>query len=110
MADFLQYGAMGLLAVVLVAVGSGAREYLKRADERAQKRDEVRSEQDGFIRQIVEQDRVERVANVEALQGLVEVSVESNHAVAKVLDGICGELQRHEEQSVVRHDEVMRTA
>lgn len=108
MADWLQYGAMGLLAVVLVVVGREARDYLSRADERAQGREKSKAEQDKFIREIVAQDRLDRVASEERMRGLVEVSVESNHAVAKVLDGICGELQRHEEQSVMRHEEVMR--
>ena len=110
--DFLQYGAMGLLAMVLLAVGVFARNYLSRQQEREAERDK--------------EDRQDRRDLTNSFQQLIEKDVEAKEGLQTALNQLCAETRSrqddvatalkqliegqrdHERRANERHEQQMR--
>ena len=76
-ADLLQYGALGLLALVLSAGGAILREYLKGVTK-------ARAESDVFIRELVASALETQKENIAALQSL---NAETTKAIKEITAG-----------------------
>lgn len=122
MAEWLEYGSLGLLAVVLVALGAGAREWLGRwmdnqkaalnhqaeADREAVTlAAERQAAADRFLQDLIAQDRQERAAQLKAWQQLVAEDIEVKQALAKAIDGLCERNDRHEQRADERHQNLI---
>lgn len=123
--DWLQYGAVGLLALVLVGIGIGAREALGRwmDNQKAVLNHQADSDRaaaalsaerqaaaDKFLQDLIVQDRVERNQNLEAMQSLVERDIEAKRQLTDAMEGVSTALQdlcrrqdRHEKRAEERH-------
>lgn len=80
MDQYLQYGAFGLLTIILIALGREARIYLKSADERSRLREERAHES--------------RQRSEARFQELTEQSIVVHKDVTETLRGLCRELHR----------------
>ena len=100
--DMLQYGALGLLALVLGAGGAILREYLKGITK-------AKNESDTFIRQLVESSLETQKENIAALQSL---NTETTNALREVTAGLAvlqTVMEHHETAATARHEKIMRT-
>ena len=127
--DWLQYGAVGLLGLVLVGIGVGARELLGRwmDTQKAAVEHQVEADKeaaalaadrqaaaDRFLQELIVQDRIERGQNLEAMQSLVSQDIEAKRKLAGAMDGISAALEdlclrqdRHEERATERHQNML---
>lgn len=125
MAEWLDYGSLGLLAVILAALGIGAREAIKRWQEHWHEREvsaaqvaldaqkveaQRRSTQDQWIRQLIDQDRVERESHVKALQELLKADVQSREALTQALNSMCERMDEHEKRATNRFEQAEERA
>lgn len=97
--DVLQYGALGLLALVLGAGGTILREYLKGITK-------ARDESDAFIRQLVASSLETQRENIAALQSL---NAETTGAIREVTAGLAvlqTTMEHHE--TTARHEKITR--
>jgi len=122
MAEWLEYGSFGLLAVVLVAIGVAAREMLGRwmdnqkaelnhqaeqDRQRATLAAERQTAADKFLQDLIAQDRQERAEHVQALQGLVAQDIEAKEKLTKALEAICERTDRNEQRADERHQQMI---
>lgn len=91
-AAVLQYGALGLLALVLVAVAAYLRESSRRTDERLSKRDE-------FMQALF--DRV--TARLDAV-------AQSQQQTALTLAELCKSINIHSEKTSTEHAQILECA
>ena len=111
---FLEYGAFGLLAVVLVGVGIWLRSYMNREQETRERREEKdrgeRNELTGKVVALVEASAAKDQALTATLDNLceqVKACKEDQGAVAKVLEKLVDGQKRHEERANERHRQQM---
>lgn len=122
MPEWLDYGAFGLLAIVLVLLGAIGRDwigkYLERQNlesgaeiERKAQQDEAeierKAQQDEFFRAMMDRDHQDRQRWLEEWQTLVREGVTANQAVAEALGGLCDKSDRHEQRADERHRALM---
>ena len=94
--DLLQYGALGLLALVLGAGGAILREYLKGVTK-------AKAESDVFIRQLVASALETQKENITTLQNL---NTETTEAIKNVTAGLAvlqTTMEHHEKAADGRH-------
>jgi len=91
-AAVLQYGALGLLALVLVAVAAYLRESSRRADERMSKRDD-------FLQALFNQ-----------VTARLDAVAESQHQTAMTLAELCKSINIHSEKTSVEHAQILECA
>ena len=119
-AEWLEYGSLGLLGILLGAIGLGVREAVKRWQEHQHQREVARAQseldaqkleaqrrltQDDWIRQLINQDRIERTAHVQALQELLTADVQSREALTQALKNLCEQIDGHEKRATERYQE-----
>lgn len=108
---FLEYGALGLLAGVLIFVGYLFRDYIKGASERERVRDanreasaareeSRRQEQLKFMESLVADAEEERQAHIAAWRAMVVQDLETRLVVDHSLNTLCETVDRY-------HKEVM---
>ncbi len=122
MAEWLQYGSLGLLAVVLVAIGAGAREALGRWQEReraklnhqaeadrqqAQLAAQRQEAADTFLRDLIAKDREERTVQLQAWHDLVAEDIEAKQKLTEAIQGLCDRQDAHEERADERHQKML---
>lgn len=122
MAEWLEYGSLGLLAVVLIAIGAGARELLGRwmdnqkaalnhqaeADKEAVTlAAERQAAGDKFLQELIAQDRQERAAQLQAWQQLVAEDIDAKQKLTKAIDALCERNDRHEQRADERHQNLI---
>ena len=125
MAEWLDYGTLGLLAVILAALGLGAREALKRWQEHQHEKEiaaakvaleaqqveaQRRITQDQWIRQLIDQDRVERESHVKALQELLKADIEQRQALTQAMNSLCQRMDEHEKRATDRYEQAAQQA
>ena len=109
--SWLDYGAFGLLALVLGAVGVYLRGYLNREQDRAEKRDEaVREERIGLndkFTELVERDVAAKQELGRTMADLC-VQVEGGQAgTVRALKAVTARLERNEQRAADRHEQVV---
>ena len=129
MAEWLDYGAIGLVALILMGIGAGASKFLDRlmdnqkaalnhqaeaGKEQAALEAQRRAAGDKFLQDLIQQDRAERAETLQAMQSLVAQDIEAKQALAKTLDGVTGALgelcerqDRHERRADERHQQML---
>lgn len=114
MADWLDYGSLGLLAIVLVAIGAAGREVLRKWQERQNQQVgaevERMAKQDEFLRSLIEQDRQDRKAQLQEWRELVAKDIEAKLAMTEVLAGLCDRGDQHEQRANQRWDQTEQRA
>ena len=127
--EWLEYGSLGLLALVLGGLGGGAWRFLSRwldnqkaalanqaeADKQAAMLEaERQASRDRFLQELVVEDRESRAETLAAVQGLVAKDIEAKQALSKALDGMTGALgelcerqDRHEQRATERHQQMI---
>jgi hypothetical protein len=109
-AAVLQYGALGLLAAVLVAVGAFLKSYLGREQDRAAERDRAAREDGRALNQ--------------AFSELVAKDIEAKAHLTAAMSDLCGEMascqggfkalaeriERSEQRAQRRHEQQMQQA
>ena len=118
MAEWLEYGSMGLLALVLIALGAVGREWLGRwmDNQKAQLNHQAEADKqqaaimaervaaaDKFLQDLIAQDREERTVQLVAWQELVAQDIKAKEALADALAGLCERSDKHEERAEERH-------
>ena len=76
--SWLQYGALGLLTLVLAAVGMYVRHLLNRLQDQAERAE-------AWMKELVEADRAERQRQTDAWVELVRASIEAQKATCQAL-------------------------
>ena len=112
--DWLQYGALGLLGLLLFIIGVLTQVFLTRYMERQKVREnhaaevdlvEVRAmtarmdRQDGFMRQLMLDDRKDRQQIAAELTGLVAQDIEAKQQMVAALQKLCEAQQAHEQRA-----------
>ena len=127
--EWLEYGAFGLLAVVLLVIGYLAREFVNRFMERQKSREnhaaevdlvEVRAmvarveRQDAFMRDLMAQDREDRNQQQAVMADLVAKDIEVKGELVATLQSLCNgqealchAQEEHEKQANERHIRVI---
>ena len=82
----LEYGALGVLCLVLAGVGKIGRDWLKGNSERMDK-------QDGWMRELIASDRSERKEHIQAWQSMVERDIETRDVMNGALAAMCDVLE-----------------
>ena len=100
MAEWLDYGTLGLLGIVLVAVGVATREIMRHWQEAQQTSDQ-------FMRDLIAQDRAERKAQLATWQQLVAKDIEAKQALSLAIEALCEQTSQHEERAVDRHEKLL---
>ena len=85
--SFLQYGAFGLLALVLVAVGVWFRDYSK-------KQQQIASEQCAFVRKLAERALASQDEHMEQWREMTRAMLKSHASFTQSLQEINGALGR----------------
>ena len=78
----LEYGALGVLCLVLAGVGKIGWDWLKGNGERMDK-------QDGWMRDLIASDRSERKEHIQAWQMMVERDIEARDVMNGALESLC---------------------
>lgn len=91
-ADWLQYGELGLLALVLVGLGAGLRLWIKSVTDRAQITD-------AWTRSLIEEDRKERKENAERLEALVQTVQEVQISTVRILADLGKQIEESNDQA-----------
>ena len=78
----LEYGALGVLCLVLAGVGKISWDWLKGNSERMDK-------QDGWMRDLIAADRSERKEHIQAWQTMVERDIETRDVMNGALESLC---------------------
>ncbi len=100
--EWLEWGSLGLLAMVLAAIGLVAREVLKGQRARDQERDE-------HLREVMRQDRADREKHRATLELLSRETIEANRDMANAVGAMCESLRIHEKRSGERHQSMIET-
>lgn len=101
MENYLQYGALGLLAIVLIALGAFAREYIKVSGKH-------REENDKFFRATVDRANSRHDVHMSAWQEMAALAVKAQSATGDAVKDVLRELEDHERASDDRHDKVIQ--
>lgn len=96
----LQYGALGILFVVLIYLGKIGWDWLQKNGVRMEK-------QDSWMRQLMEADRKERAEHLIAWREMVGKDIETREAMNGVLVGVCDVLESHVKEERKHHAELM---
>ena len=96
MTEWLDYGSLGLLGAVLVAVGVVAREIMRHWQESAKASDQ-------FMRDLIDQDRAERKAQLASWQELVAEDIEAKQSLSSAIEALCEQAGQHEQRAAERH-------
>ena len=120
--EWLEYGAFGMLAVVLIGIGAGGKWALGRwldnqkaalnhraqADQEAAKLEaERRAAAERFLQDLMVQDRQERQQTMEAMQSLVAEDIRAKQKLSEALDGLCERQDRHEQRADERQRQMI---
>jgi hypothetical protein len=85
--DFLQYGALGALVLVLGGIGLFLRSYMTKEQERQDERDR--------------EDRLDRRSLTSSFQELVAQDIEAKQMLKASLDGMCAEMRANQDGTAV---------
>ena len=91
----LQYGAMGLLALVLSGLAIGLREYMRRAEA-------SRGQADEFIRQLAERAMASQDEHIAAWREMPRQSLEAQSQTAEALARLLVLMEEHERRASQR--------
>ena len=100
--EWLDWGSLGLLALVLLAIGGGAREWLKRQAERDAARDT-------WMRGLMEQYRQDGERHQAALQAIIKENTAVNQAQTQAMTSLCESMREHEKRAERRHNTIIET-
>lgn len=100
--EWLQYGAMGLLALVLGGIGLWLRGYLGEQQKRGAKSDQ-------WMRDLIATDRQERRDSSARMDALVHSAIEAQQRTFSGLDSLEKKTDSHETASQSRHDKMLNT-
>lgn len=106
MMEALQYGALGLLAIVLTAIGIWLRDYLRRRDEREDNTSQ-------YLQRLVDEDRADRKEHETAWRLLIEEDIKIKLQLAEALNGLIAnqkqiiEAQRVSEMQVAQQHKAL---
>lgn len=111
--DWLQYGAFGLLVVILYFVGRWLKDRLA-ADREAQvarehKHEERLDKQQDFMEELLEKDRALLDQEKTALKEMVETDIATRREVVTSMQTINETMQRTCDTADARHIEIMAT-
>jgi predicted phage tail protein len=110
-ASWLDYGALGLLAVVLGAVGLFLRGYLSREQDRAEKRDvaarDERRDLNSQFTDLVARDIEAKKDLSAAMTGLCTEVGAGQGQVAATLKQVADRMDKNEQRAADRHEQVM---
>jgi len=95
--------ALGILATFLAAVCLIAREYLRRAADRDEKRDQ-------FLTQFITDQQAGNGRLVASFEALVERDISSREQVADTLRVLCKQMESHEVAEAKRHSRAKAAA
>jgi len=99
--EWLQYGALGLLGIVIVASAIILRDRFAKSDERIAK-------QDQWFRELVKEDRADRQAHTEAWRKVITEDIEARGEVVTALKSLNDTIDHNCRANELRHEEVMR--
>jgi len=121
-ADLLDYGALGLVAIILVLVGMAVREALTRWQDREKTKLQLQADTekqqlaieaeraaaaDRFLRELIAKDREQRNEHITALQSLVSEDIEAKQALTLAIQELCQRSDQHEARANERHRVLM---
>lgn len=100
MADALQYGALGLLAVFVAAFWAWQREESKRRDEETKRQAEATAKMMQYLQDLV-------TSAIQSMQALVKESATAQLQAADTLSQLCRTVELHADKSEERHLEIL---
>lgn len=100
--SLVQYGALGVLAIVLLGVGAGLRAYLKYTQDR-------NAQFDKWLRELIEADRIERRETTQRLDALLASTLEVQTNTVTAMTELSSQYKKQQTESTERHKEIMRT-
>lgn len=95
--DWLQYGALGLLTLVL----AGVAWYMHSQTVEQGKMTK-------FIQDLVTDFNKDRKENAEQWKAMVTEHIQASTAATSTLEKLCGKMDGHEERAAERHGEIVR--
>jgi len=108
MTETLQYGALGLLAIVLGAIGLWLRDYLKNRDARE-------DQTNTYLQRLIDEDRTDRKSREDVLRKLIAEDIRAKIQLTETLEimvenqeAITEGLATEKEQNAERHQALMR--
>ena len=98
--SWLQYGALGLLGMVLAAIGTIMYFRDKKSAERLEK-------QDGWLRELVREDRVERQTHMESWKEMTQNNIKASEELVVTIKRVNDTMEQNRMVQESRHNEVM---
>lgn len=95
-ADWLQYGALGLLALVLGGIGVVIRSFVLAESKRNADESARRATADEWVRSLIQADRIEREASIIRLDKLVQDGIAAQKQSAIAFVELCAQIRTHD--------------
>ena len=98
--SWLQYGALGLLGMVLAAIGTIMYFRDKKSGERIEN-------QDGWLRELIREDRVERKTHMESWKEMTRNNIRASEELVVVIKQVNDTMEQVRMIQEARHNEIM---